>query len=276
MLSTSPPSYLSLFSGCGGLDQGFELAGFRGKLSVDIDATALHVLHRNLGVDVLQIDLAKSDPPLTEPVDVLLAGSPCQGFSTAGLRKVDDPRNSLLLVAPRIARKLKPKVIVAENVLGAIAGSHASFWKKLHQQLRALGYHTGDIRVDSSDFGVAQKRNRIFLIAWRTNASIDIALQPETKTKKVLSDALLNIDGVANHDPFLLKPDSNDFKIAARIGQGQKLTNSRGGDLSIHTWHIPDVFGRTSKVEREVLDTTLKLRRQIRRRDFGVLGLMQS
>jgi DNA (cytosine-5)-methyltransferase 1 len=261
------PVYLSLFSGCGGLDQGFEQAGFRGILSVDIDPTALAVLKHNLKLNVQQLDLASVDPILTEPIDVLLAGSPCQGFSTAGLRKVDDPRNSLLFVAPRIAKALRPKVIVAENVLGVIAGSHAALWDALHQQLRALGYRTGDLRVDSSDLGVAQKRQRIFLIAWRTNATQELVLAPKAKT--VLSDALTHLEGVANHEPILLKPDSQDFKIASRIGQGQKLTNSRGGDLSIHTWHIPDVFGRTNKLEREVLDTTLKLRRQIRRRDFG-------
>lgn len=249
------------------MDQGFEQAGFKGALSVDIDATALGVLGRNLKLNVQELDLSCNDPTIVEPIDVLLAGSPCQGFSTAGLRKVDDPRNSLLLVAPRIAKWLRPKAIVAENVLGAISGSHAAFWEELHQQLRALGYHTGDLRVDSSDFGVAQKRQRIFLIAWRTKATPELFLEP--KPKKVLADALANLEGAANHEPILLSSGSQDFKIASRIGQGQKLTNSRGGDLSIHTWHIPEVFGRTNKLEREVLDTTLKLRRQIRRRDFG-------
>ena len=267
MPTKQAPVYLSLFSGCGGLDLGFEQAGFRGVLSADIDANALGVLSRNLKLNVQQVDLSCEDPTLTDHIDVLLAGSPCQGFSTAGLRKINDPRNSLLLVAPRIARKLQPKVIVSENVLGAISGSHAVLWDGLHQQLRALGYHTGDLRVDSSDFGVAQKRQRIFLIAWRTKATQELVL--EKKTKKVLSDVLKNLDRVPNHDPILLRSDSQDFKIASRIGQGQKLTNSRGGDLSIHTWHIPNVFGRTNKLERDVLDATLKLRRQIRRRDFG-------
>jgi DNA (cytosine-5)-methyltransferase 1 len=267
MSNYKAPVYLSLFSGCGGMDQGFEQAGFRGALSVDIDANALGVLSQNLKINVQELDLSCSDPSLTASIDVLLAGSPCQGFSTAGLRKVDDPRNSLLLVAPRVAKKFLPKVIVAENVLGAISGSHAAYWDTLHQQLRALGYRTDDLRVDSSDFGVAQKRQRIFLIAWRTKTMQEIVLAP--KPKKVLADVLTNLDGLANHQPILLRSGSQDFKIASRIGQGQKLTNSRGGDLSIHTWHIPDVFGRTNKLEREVLDTTLKLRRQIRRRDFG-------
>lgn len=249
------------------MDQGFEQAGFQGVLSVDIDETALSVLRANLKLNVQNLDLSCNDPEQIGEIDVLLAGSPCQGFSTAGLRNVDDPRNSLLLVAPRIAKNLNPKVIVAENVLGAISGAHAAYWDALHQQLRSLGYRTGNLRVDSSDFGVAQKRQRIFLIAWRTEVLRDLVLIP--KTKKVLADALGNLDGLPNHQPFLLKADSQDFKIASRIGQGQKLTNSRSGDLAIHTWQIPEVFGRTNKLEREVLDTTLRLRRQIRRRDFG-------
>ncbi len=249
------------------MDQGFEQAGFQGALSVDIDETALGVLRANLKLNVQNLDLSCNDPELTGEIDVLLAGSPCQGFSTAGLRNVDDPRNSLLLVAPRIAQKLRPKVIVAENVLGAISGAHAAYWDALHQQLRSLGYRTGDLRVDSSDFGVAQKRQRIFLIAWRTKVLQDLVLVP--KPRKVLADAIGNLDGLPNHQPVLLKTNSQDFRIASRIGQGQKLTNARSGNLAIHTWQIPEVFGRTNKIEREVLDTTLRLRRQVRRRDFG-------
>lgn len=249
------------------MDRGFEQAGFKGALSVDIDETALSVLSANLKLNVQNLDLSCNDPEVTGQIDVLLAGSPCQGFSTAGLRNVDDPRNSLLLVAPRIAKKLQPKVIVAENVLGAISGAHAAFWDSLHQQLRALGYRTGDLRVDSSDFGVAQKRQRIFLIAWQKEVDHDLVLVQ--KPKKVLADVLGKLEGLQNHYPVLLKADSQDFKIASRIGQGQKLTNSRSGDLAIHTWQIPEVFGRTNKLEREVLETTLRLRRQVRRRDFG-------
>lgn len=267
MFNSLSPAYLSLFSGCGGLDQGFEQAGFKGLLSIDNDANALAVHSRNLRSTVQELDLSCDDPTLDTPLDVLLAGSPCQGFSTAGLRRIDDPRNSLLFVAPRVAAKLRPKVIVAENVPGAVAGSHRSFWENLHQQFRAQGYQTGDLRVDSSDYGVAQKRQRIFLIGWRTGATCDLVLAP--KSRKVLSDVLVDLSGLPNHEPILLEPKSDDFKIASRMGQGQKLTNSRGGELSIHTWQIPEVFGRTNKLEREILDEVLKLRRQIRRRDFG-------
>lgn len=259
-------TYLSLFSGCGGLDLGFERAGFRGLLGVDIDPIALGVLEANIGSPIAQIDLSKEIPHLPS-ADVLLAGSPCQGFSAAGFRRLDDPRNSLLLVAPAVAAMLKPKVVVAENVPGAMNGAHKAYWDRLHHDLRLGGYQTCDLVIDSSDHGVPQRRKRIFLVGWNTGHIAEPTLP--IKPRLVLRDALDRIDGTPNHMPNHLAFSSADYKIACRIGTGQKLTNSRGGDSAIHTWDIPEVFGRTNKSERTVLESVLKLRRTERRRTFG-------
>jgi DNA (cytosine-5)-methyltransferase 1 len=67
----------------------------------------------------------------------------------------------------------------------------------------------------------------------------------------------------------MLYPDSRLFKISQRIGPGQKLSNVRGGERSVHTWHIPEVFGYTTAAECEVLETIMRIRRAERRRDFG-------
>lgn len=137
MTSTRIPNFYSLFSGCGGLDLGFVQAGFVPRLSVDQDANALAVHSAHLACPVQKLDLAASDPsiPQSARIDVLLAGSPCQGFSTLGQRRVDDPRNSLLLVASRLAAKHRPKVVVAENVLGALSGEHRLYWEAPPQPL---------------------------------------------------------------------------------------------------------------------------------------------
>jgi len=269
MLHNSAPKYLSLFSGCGGLDLGFSDAGYQGLLSVDIDEAALAVHSANFKHPVVKLDLTKAIPYVdpTVEIDVLLAGSPCQGFSTAGLRKVDDPRNSLLFVAAQVSATLKPKVVVAENVPGALSGEHKKYWTTLHEHLRAQGYSTHDLHVNSADFGVAQRRQRIFLIAWRTGVLSDFHMPKMPGLS--LGDVLGNLTGVANHQPALLEKNTDDYKIALRIGQGQKLTNARGGDRVVHTWDIPEVFGRTTVLERSVLSHVLKLRRQVRRRDFG-------
>src|SRR6185437_1846694 len=97
-------TYLSLFSGCGGFDIGFVAEGFKCAGAFDIDLTVLGNLERYLRVPVHQVDLSTGSLPesLSRRVDVVVAGPPCQGFSTAGLRKLDDPRNALLLNAGKI------------------------------------------------------------------------------------------------------------------------------------------------------------------------------
>lgn len=269
MNATRSPNFYSLFSGCGGLDLGFVRAGFTPRLSVDKDANALAVHERYLKSPVEQLDLATTDPSIsrTARIDVLLAGSPCQGFSTIGQRRIDDPRNSLLLVASRLTEKHRPKVVVAENVLGALSGEHRLYWQALHDSMRSLGYRTKDFHINSAEFGVAQSRRRVVMISWKTRA-LEVP-DLENAHPVVLRDVLLSLDGAPNHTPVDLPISSKHRKIAEKIGPGQKLTNSRGGALSVHTWEIPEVFGRTNKQQREVLTTVLRLRRQERKRDFG-------
>jgi DNA (cytosine-5)-methyltransferase 1 len=158
-------------------------------------------------------------------------------------------------------------VVVAENVPGALSGAHKIYWENLHHRMRALGYQTQDLLLDSSNFGVAQIRRRILMIAWlkKSHSRFEVETQP----KRTLGDVLLDLDGVANHSPNFIEVNSNDHRIAIRILQGQKLTNSRSGSRSVHTWDIPEVFGKTTIKEREILGNVLKLRRQSRRRETG-------
>lgn len=268
-MTSSLPSFASLFSGCGGLDLGFVQAGYRGVLSVDFEETALAVHKSNLSCPTQLLDLSQSDPVFESNchIDVLLAGSPCQGFSTIGQRRINDPRNALLWVAARVAAKHKPRVVVVENVPGALSGEHRHYWDALHQRLQEIGYTTVDLKLDCADFGVAQHRRRIFLIASLSGISNDLKLVASPRIS--ISSALENIEEAPNHNPMQLLPSSIDYKIALRIAQGQKLTNSRGGPASVHTWDIPEVFGKTTKKEKELLNLVLRLRRQQRRRPVG-------
>lgn len=269
MTAARNPNFYSLFSGCGGLDLGFKQAGYTPQLSVDLDEIALAVHRSHIDGPTQTTDLSVSDPHISTSakIDVLLAGSPCQGFSTAGLRRVNDPRNDLLLTVSRIAKKHRPTVVVAENVLGAVAGEHRRYWDALQVSMRSLGYKSKELKLDSSDFGVAQKRRRIVLLSWRSDAD---EVPPLEKQERVtLRDVLENLHGVPNHNPVTLKAGTKNFKIAQRIKPGQKLTNSRSGETAVHTWEIPEVFGRTTKQQREILSSILRLRRQNRVRETG-------
>ncbi|MHC4878809.1 MAG: DNA cytosine methyltransferase [Planctomycetota bacterium] len=262
-------SFVSLFSGCGGLDVGFEQAGFRGLFAGDIDELAVSVHSRNLKTPGQVVDLSTRDVLSLRGLnpDIVVAGPPCQGFSTLGKRRVDDPRNSLIIAAARHAVILKPKVVVLENVSGAISGKHGRYWRTATDTLSEYGYVTETRPIVCSDFGVPQIRRRMLLVAWKGKQKSFPAFQSIERVD--LKTALQHLDGKNNHEPAELKRQTPDHRIAQRIAPHQKLCNVRGGDRAVPTWAIPEVFGRTNVHDRQVLCAIRKLRRQIRLRASG-------
>lgn len=264
------PTFISLFSGCGGLDAGFIQSGFRCMRAFDIDEHAIEVHRLNLGRSGHVLDLTKAsaeDLAAGTRPDVVIAGSPCQGFSTAGKRDLNDPRNSLLLHGGRLAVALRPKVFLAENVAGALAGAHRTYWDQLEGMLRHAGYRSTTLRLNAEELGLAQKRSRVILLAWEGHGEPN--WKPPSLPSTNLQHALKDVDGLPQHDEDHLQPGSKNFLIANRIKRGQKLSNVRGGEAAVHTWDIPEVFGRTNRSERAALEATMRLRRRDRIRDFG-------
>jgi len=144
-------------------------------------------------------------------------------------------------------------------------------YNKLIKSLEKLQYKTETIKCDSSDYGVPQRRKRLFIIAWKNELNFrnNISLN-DMKDKKSVNEALENINiDVNNHVPKLLSSDTNEFIIASHIKAGQKLCDVRGGLHSVHTWDIPEVYGIIDDKEKEILESVLSLRRKKRRRDYG-------
>ena len=268
-MATENPSFLSLFCGCGGFDLGFKQAGFHCLSAFDSDQSAIEVHRHNLRSSAQRRDLSQVEARADLPsgVDVIVAGPPCQGFSTAGKRDIMDPRNGMLTIPAIFASILRPKVVIVENVTGAKAGVQKKHWDDLVSQLRSSGYRTADLACNAALYGVPQERRRLILIAWNTGSEVVMQI-PQLKGG-VLRAALSNVGELPNHVPRFLPSNSEAAKIAARIGPSQKLSNVRAGPRSVHTWEIPEVYGRTNREERNVLDALLRLRRRDRKRDFG-------
>ena len=262
-------TFVSLFSGCGGLDLGFEQAGYRGLAAFDIERMAIDTHNANLQTPGHVVDLTVESSlksKVTTPA-VVIAGPPCQGFSTLGLRRLDDPRNSLVVLGTRLAIELQPRVIVLENVSGALSGDHQSYWRQAELLLKNAGYSMETQKVTSSDFGVPQIRRRVVMIAWKCKRECRPVIQ--TTSQVTLAEVLDNLNGLKNHEPKALQKGTSEYKIARRIGQHQKLCNVRCGDRAIPTWEIPEVFGETTSPEKDVLRAIQRLRRQIRQRETG-------
>ncbi len=261
-------SFVSLFCGCGGLDLGFIQAGFRCRAAFDSDPVSVVTYRQNLG-DATLLDLSRNQIAFDalQGSDLVLAGPPCQGFSTLGKRNPEDVRNDLLVTAGRIALRIRPKVILVENVVGVIAGRQKRYWNYLLQLLRDAGYSALELRCEASQMGVPQRRTRMVMLAWNTGSNL-LPILP-TRHGHSLALAIQSVEGLPNHTPKYLEPGSKLSKIANRIGPGQKLSNVREGPRSVHTWDIAEVFGNTSARERNLLRVLLRLRRRQRRRDNG-------
>jgi DNA (cytosine-5)-methyltransferase 1 len=256
---------MSLFSGCGGLDLGFHQEGIRTDRAFEIDQTALRNYDCNLLAVGCQADLSCVFPA-DMPIDVLLAGAPCQGFSTVGRRDLLDPRNLLLMRAAEIALTMRPKVVILENVPAALSGAHRTHWEGVEDRMRLGGYNVRRVLLRGEDVGIAQRRRRLFLVCWLGSDCIRVDIPPTRAL--VLAEALAGLP-IANDEDRFLPESSSHFKIAQRIGPGQKLSNVRLSEKSIATWLIPEVFGPTSGFERKVLTAVTKLRRRQRIREFG-------
>jgi DNA (cytosine-5)-methyltransferase 1 len=261
---------VSLFSGCGGFDLGLQRAGFAPVIGFDTcpDAISHYQRHVCSRAEVADLRDEIADLPRGE---VVIAGPPCQGFSTAGKRDVADDRNHLLPLAGRIAARIQPKVVMIENVWAAKAGAHGKYWNELEEHFRGAGYKVHTLRCDAADLGLAQTRRRLLLIAWKGHRSpdFDALAAGFSKCSVRLDEVLSDLDGLHNHDPEFLAPGTRDYRIAQRIGPGQKLSNVRGGPRAIHTWNIPEVFGPTSVEECRLLEFVMRVRRQERRRESG-------
>lgn len=245
---------------------GFLQAGFRPVAAYDNWAAAVQNYQANIGSECHELDLSINDIPQHD-CDVLISGSPCQGFSTAGKRLHDDPRNKLLRVAVVAAARIRPKIVVIENVPGVTFGSHKSYWVEAKEDLEKLGYSVVQIVLNAQDFGVPQARRRVMLIACSTVETLSI--NPEAQPLRTVADALANVASLRNQNPKILSDTSRDGIIARHIGAGQKLCDVRGGSSSVHTWDIPEVFGATTQFEKELLGAVMVLRRRNRVRNFG-------
>ena len=263
------PSYVSLFSGCGGLDLGFLKAGYHCLHAFDIDSASVATYNYNLNpsrATVADLSAGFLDSLSVRP-DVVIAGPPCQGFSTIGRRDLNDVRNQLLLRPVDFAVNVKAKVLLLENVRGVLSGHHARYWNEAIRRLDRSGYCTATIHVAAAAAGLPQIRRRVVLIASR--GSFSQPNWPPPQRVPALHSLLDVPSDSANHQPRLLDPLSRAGRIASRIAPGQKLSNARGGPQSVHTWDIPDVFGPVSLCERHFLEGMLFLRRRCRVRAFG-------
>lgn len=245
------PQVVSLFSGAGGLDWGFEKSGFNIALAIDISAAAIKTHKRNFKrASCYSADLTLLGPsgvlkkalahiPHGERIGVI-GGPPCQGFSRANTNsKADDPRNSLPMLYIEIIKALKKhytvEFVVFENVLGMKDKKHADTYQSLLKGLDELGLSVTEKELCALEFGVPQNRRRIVLSAMREGqgytpvkpkprkGAITVRQAIEPLGEPVFFDRKLTPSDIPIHpNHWTMRPRSPKFRTPALINKNSR------------------------------------------------------
>ncbi len=194
---------ISLFSGAGGLDLGFESAGFNIVLANEYDKTIWETYEVNHSAPLIKEDIRNiNECCFPKNIDGIIGGPPCQSWSEAGAQRgLDDLRGQLFFDYIRILKSVKPKFFLAENVSGMLADRHSESVKSIIKMFEACGYTLSINLVNAADYGVPQDRKRVFYIGFRNDIKTAFTFPTPTTPcqyqKRTLKDVLWDIKDTA-------------------------------------------------------------------------------
>lgn len=170
-----------MFAGIGGIDLAFEQAGFKVVWANEIDKHACITYRMNFGDEALvEGDIQKINTDDIPAFDVLVAGFPCQAFSSVGLQKgFEDPRGNLFFETARIIAAKKPKVVFFENVANLVKHDNGNTFNTIFSTMAELGYFVRYKVMNASDYGIPQQRNRIYMVAFLDEEKCNAFTFPE-------------------------------------------------------------------------------------------------
>lgn len=243
-LAAQPRSlkFIDIFAGCGGLSLGLLQAGWDGIFAIERDPNAFQTLHDNLVADTAKkrfkwpnwlpqsahstgeiLEKYKKELcALENQIDLIVGGPPCQGFSSAGRRDPNDPRNRLVESYLEFVSLIKPKVVLIENVKGITQDFEDSDapngklnYSKWIVESLSKNYVVSTRMIDTSDFGVPQRRKRFIVIGIRNDVAKTLSENP--------------FDAIERHRmPFLLAKSISSLPVSSKAAISD-LEISRNG-----------------------------------------------
>ena len=187
---------VSFFAGCGGLDLGFEQAGYRVVWANEFDKSIHSTYEKNhIHTTLCKDDINDIDPKSIPDCDGFIGGPPCQAWSVAGKQQgLDDKRGQLFPKYISFIRAKMPKFFLIENVKGMLDEKFADVFEGFLSQLEEIGYDIKYRLLDAVDYEVPQNRERVFLVGFRHDLGIDYQFpQPSTNKPLTLRDAIGDI-----------------------------------------------------------------------------------
>lgn len=250
---------VDLFSGAGGLTYGFEQAGIQAVIANDIMKSACLTLKTNLPhIPVLCGDITKNEIKQEiinvgkkQHADIICGGPPCQGFSMAGFRKTDDPRNELFRHFIDVVKEIQPKVVVFENVEGLLSYKKGETYKNIINLFSEIGYFCEGRLLYANQYCVPQKRKRVIIICTRKDLNIlpsevfPNKVTPSEKSQVTAYQTIHDLDSISC---------SEESKYTSSYTSD--IINYLKGDISIDDYL--NTFSNSSDQENvETIQTTL-------------------
>lgn len=278
------PIAVDLFAGAGGLSLGLQLAGFDVAAAIEFDPHHAETHRRNFpNCVVVERDAAKvtatqlfeAQPRLRSGIDLVAGGPPCQGFSVMGLRKATDPRNGLIGEFARLVIELNPKTFVMENVPGILAPKYRTRLNRALARLRRAGYRVAEpIVLDASDYGVPQRRKRVFIIGARGRTKLPVLPPPKATRSPTVWDALRDLPDVEAHEALAVDDvykgrlgRPSEYATALRVKRNVGLT---GCLRPTHSHDVLVRFAATLPGSREPISRFERLAKD------GVAGTLRA
>ena len=230
----------SLFAGIGGIDLGFEQAGFEIAWAIEKDSDACKTYRHNFSNTLLiEDDVCNVDPKSLVDVDVLTAGFPCQPFSVMGYQRgFKDPRGNLFFEIARFIDVKMPKVVFLENVRNLMEHDNGKTFLVIYNTLAQLGYSVKYKVINATDVNIPQNRARVFIVAFRDIDDCDRFVFPEpVPLKAAINDV---IDRNIKHDDiYYYGSNSRYFKtLDAKIVDKTGIYRIDDSGIATRKWEI--------------------------------------
>lgn len=260
--------FIDLFSGMGGIRIGFEQAfkknGYNTKcvLTSEIKEAAIKAYELNFPGEILEGDVTKIATKDIEDFDFLLAGFPCQAFSVAGKQRgFADTRGTLFFEVERILRDKKPYGFILENVEGLVTHDKENASDKIGRtlstiihSLETMGYEVNWKVLDAKNFGLAQTRNRIYIVGTlKDKISLDNFKKKTKSFGRIQENGLPTVDDAFTQALLAIYQPQELY--------GKSIKDKRGGENNIHSWEL-GIRGQTTVAEKNLLNRLLKERRK--------------
>lgn len=185
---------ISLFSGAGGLDLGFQQAGFEIVAANEYDKTIWATYEKNHATPLIKGDIRQIASSQFPECDGLIGGPPCQSWSEAGsLKGIDDPRGQLFYEYIRVLKDKQPKFFLAENVKGMMAERHNAAVQNIVREFEQAGYDVFIQLLNAADYGVAQDRKRVFYIGFRQDLGVRFTFPEALVGKRTLREIIWDL-----------------------------------------------------------------------------------